>query len=364
MRFGWPLALAALVAVPIILALYLWAQRRRRPAAIHYSNVALIRAAVGGTKRRWTRHLPIAAMLLGLAALAVGAARPTTTMQVPTNRTSIIVALDVSRSMCSVDIEPNRLVAAKSALRDFIKAQDPSTRIGLIAFAGYAELVTPPTTDRDQLLTSVDGLATGRGTAIGAAILKSVDAIASINPGVKPVGPDEAPEPPPDDNVPFPAPVPKNVKPPKTEPVADVVVLLTDGANTRGVLPLDAAAIAADRGIRVYPIGFGTTNPTHMACTADQLGADAFAEGGPYGRGNAAQFLVVDEPTLEAVATATGASYAPATTGKQLSSVLSSVPKDLILTTQRVDLAPAFAALGALLLLLGAAIAARQRTFP
>lgn len=364
MRFAWPAALLALAIIPLLIAAYLWAQRRRRPRAIQHSNVALVRAALGSRKRSWTRHLPLVAILLGLASLAVGAARPTSQMQVPKNRTSIIVALDVSRSMCSIDVDPNRLTAAKKALQEFVDAQDPQTRIGLIAFAGYAEMVAPPSTDRDQLRATLDALPTGRGTAIGAAILRSVDAIASINPQVAPIGPDEVPNPPQEQQFPLPAPNLDKISPPTADPVADVVVLLTDGANTRGVLPMDAAAAAAKRGIRVFPIGFGTTNPTRMACTADQLGSDAYAEGGPYGSGNMAQFLLVDEPTLEGVAKATGASYSPARSGAELAQALGDVPKETILTTQKVELSPAFAALGAMLLLLGVVIASRQRVFP
>ncbi len=364
MTFLAPLMLSMLLAVPLVLGLYLWAQRRRRGMALRHSNVALVRAALGTRRASWTRHLPLAFMLLGLGALAAGAARPQATLSVPKNRTSIMVAIDVSRSMCSVDVDPNRFSAAKKALREFVAAQDGQTRIGLIAFAGYAEVVAPPTTDRDQLEATIDGLVTGRGTAIGAAILKSVDAIATINPKVAPVGPDEAAEPDDEQRSPLPAPDLDAVKPPTGAPVADIVVLLTDGANTRGVLPMDAAAVAAKRGVRVYTVGFGTAEPTRMVCTPDQLGADAYAEGGPYGGGNVAQFLVVDEPTLQAVSKATGASFSPAANGAELANVLNDVPKDLVLTTERVQLAPAFAAGGAVLLLLGVAVATRQRRFP
>ncbi len=364
MSFTWPAAFAALALVPLLIAAYIWAQRRRRPAVIGHSNVALVRAALGQRKRSWTRHLPLVAILLGLTSLAVGAARPTTSAQVPKNRTSIIVALDVSRSMCSIDVDPNRFSAAKKALREFVAKQDPQTRIGLIAFAGYAEMVSPPSTDRDQLEATLDALPTGRGTAIGAAILRSIDAIAGINPEVAPVAPDEVADPPGEQEFPLPEPDLDTIEPPTTDPVADVVVLLTDGANTRGVLPLDAAAAAAKRGIRVYPIGFGTTNPTRMACTPEQLGADAFSDGGPYGGGNVAQFLLVDEPTLEGVAKATGATYAPARSGAELAEALGEVPKEVVLTTEKVEHSPALAAFGALLLLLGVVIAARQRVFP
>lgn len=364
MTLGWPLALASLLVLPLLLGLYVWAQRRRRAAPVRHSNVALVKAAQGGgRRRRWSRHLPFVAVLLALLGLGVASARPAMELRVPQDRTSIIVAVDISRSMCSIDVEPNRLAAAKAAVREFIDKQQAGTRIGIIAFAGYAELVAAPTTDKEELRGAVDSLITGRGTAIGAAILKSVDAIASVNPAVAPIGPDEVP-PPPQMEQTEPLPPPSDVTPPTVPPVADIVVLLTDGANTRGVLPMDAAKAAGARGIRIFSIGFGTAEPTRMVCTREQLGADAFADGGPYGRGDVARFLVVDEPTMKGVATATGGSYSLAADRAQLDQVLQNVPRELVLAREEVELAPMLAALAALLLLVGIAIAVRQRRFP
>ncbi|MEI2779403.1 MAG: VWA domain-containing protein [Tetrasphaera sp.] len=363
MTLNWPLALLSLLVLPLLVGLYVWAQRRRRAAPVRHSNVALVKAAQGSQRRRWARHLPLVAVLFALLSLGVASARPAMELRVPQDRTSIIVAVDISRSMCSIDVEPNRLAAAKAAVREFIDKQQEGTRIGIIAFAGYAELVAAPTTDKEELRTAVDGMITGRGTAIGAAILKSIDAIASVNPAVPPVGPDEVPAPPQMEQT-EPLPPPGDVSPPTVPPVSDIVVLLTDGANTRGVLPMDAAKAAGSRGIRIYSIGFGTTEPTRMVCTREQLGADAFAEGGPYGRGDVARFLVVDEPTMKAVATATGGSYSPAADRAQLDQVLQNVPRELVLTREEVEIAPALAALAAVLLLAGIAIAVRQRRFP
>src|ERR671932_1920529 len=90
--------------------------------------------------------------------------------------------------MCATDVDRNRLIAATAAVRDFVKRQDSGTRIGLVVFSGFAQLAVEPTTDRDDLLKAVDSLTTGRGTTIGAAILKSVDAIAQIDPDVAPAG--------------------------------------------------------------------------------------------------------------------------------------------------------------------------------
>ena len=363
MSLGWPLALAMLLILPLVLGLYVWRQRRLRAAAVRHSNVALLRAALGTRRKPWTRHLPLVAVLLALMSLGLASARPATQLAVPQDRTTIMLAIDVSRSMCSIDVEPNRIAAAKSAVREFIDDQPKGTRIGLIAFAGYAEMIAAPTTDKDQLRAAVDGLTTGRGTAIGSAILRSVDAIAAINPSVKPIGPDEVPVPAQDEQT-MPLPAPTNVQPPTAAPIPDIVVLLTDGANTRGVRPMDAAKAAGDRGIRVFSIGFGTSEPARMVCTREQLGADAFTDDLPYGRGDVAQFLVVDDATMKAVATATGGTYSPASDRAELQSVLAKLPRQTVTATETVEIAPALAALGAVLLLGAVAIAIRQRRFP
>ncbi len=210
----------------------------------------------------------------GLAGLCIASARPKAMIAVPFNRTSVILALDVSGSMCSTDVKPNRLSVAQAAARSFVEKQPSGVRIGLVAFSGFAELVVPPTTDRKQLIEALDSLTTARGTAIGAAALKSVDAIASINADVSPITTEES-----YGAVTAPAP-PATAK----EYVPDIVVVLTDGRNTRGIEPLEAVKAVARRRVRVYTIGFGTTRPAPSMCTRKQLGGDAVRGGGFGGR--------------------------------------------------------------------------------
>ena len=128
MILGWPLALLTLATIPVVLGLYLWRERRLRQAPVCHSHIALVRAALGARRRPWTRHLPLAGVLLALLALGVGTARPTVEMTVPQDRTTIMLAIDVSRSMCSIDVDPNRIAAAQSAVREFIDAQPRGTR--------------------------------------------------------------------------------------------------------------------------------------------------------------------------------------------------------------------------------------------
>ena len=347
MSFSWPLALLSLLSVLLLLGVYVWQLRRKRRAAVRYSSVALIRAAMS-RRSRWRRHLPVALFLAGLASLCIASARPKAMIAVPFNRTSVILALDVSGSMCSTDVKPNRLSVAQAAARSFVEKQPSGVRIGLVAFSGFAELIVPPTTDRKQLVEAIDGLTTARGTTIGAAALKSVDAIASINADVSPITTEES-------YGAFTAP-----GPPATakEYVPDIVVVLTDGRNTRGIEPLEAAKAVARRRVRVYTIGFGTTRPATSVCTRKQLGGDAVRGGGfggggqfggGFGGGGFGGFRIADDATLKKLARATGGRFYKAKDAGQLEQVFADLPRHVVRQRQRVEVSAAFAAFGALL---------------
>jgi Ca-activated chloride channel family protein len=359
MSFATPLALVSLLLVPLLLGGYLWQLCRRRKQAVRYSSVALIRQALPRYST-WRRHVPIGLFLASIAALGFASARPEITEDVPLNQTSIILTLDVSGSMCATDVAPNRLTAAQNAAKDFVKNQVAGTRIGIIAFANFAQLLVPPTTDKSALTKAIDNLTTSRGTVIGAATLQAVDAIASVNPDVAPIGPDvqaqadqggfgsgggSATTTPPDTT---PAPVP----PGGYEP--DIIVLLTDGANTRGISPVEAAQQAAQRRVRVYTIGFGTDHPTDLVCSAEQLGAGGFGGGfgggggGGFG-GGGRNFLTRDEATLKAVAAATGGTYYQAEDAEQLRDVFAKLPSDIQHQRQEREISVWFVIGGALL---------------
>ncbi len=332
MSFAWPWALSALLAVPLVLGVAWWSRRRRRRAAVRVTSAALVRAALPG-RGRWQRRLPAALLLLGLAVLGVGAARPQATVAVPASSTTILLALDVSRSMCSTDVAPNRLTAAEGAAAAFIKAQPGGSRIGLIAFAGVAGVIVPPTDDTEKLLAALPTLTTSRGTAIGQAILTSIDAIAEIDPSVSPTGVD--------------------VSAVGGEPAAYVphtIVVLTDGANTQGVDPRTAAQQAADRGLRIHTISFGTSTPSPMVCDSSQVddgygGPGVFGGRGPGGRNP----LVADEDTLKQVAATTGGSFYLAENADQLQGALADLPRAISLTREHLDIASWFSAAGGLL---------------
>ena len=357
MSFAWPLALLSVLVVPLIVGVYWWLLRRRRRQAVRYSSVALLRSVIP-RRKRWQRHLPIALVLASLLALGLAAARPHVVRDVPYARTSIILALDVSGSMCSTDVKPNRLVVAQEASRAFVEDQPDEVRMGLVVFSGFAELAVPPTTERSELMSTIDTVTTGRGTAIGGAILKGLDAIAEVNPAVQPVGDVYAL----DDT-----PSPGSGGPPRRSDdyVADIIVLLTDGRNTRGIEPLDAVPAAVERRVRVYTIGFGTTEPAELACTREQLGGRVF--GGGFGGGGAgfggfggARFA--DTPTLMAIAEQTGGTYHAAEDADQLGEVFAELPKEVATQRQPTEITWMLAALGALLG--AAAVAASIRWSP
>src|SRR5574341_479983 len=333
MSFLWSFSLYLLFLIPLIIAAYILILRRRRRFAVRYSSLSLVREAMA--HQSWLRrHLPFIVFLLALSSLIVALARPAATVMIPSNQATIILAMDVSRSMCSTDIPPNRLEAAKRAALSFVHRQTSNTQIGIVAFAGFAELIQPPTTDQEALQDSIQGLITARRTAIGSAILKSVDAIAEINKDVAPSTTDSG-------SSAQPTPVPEG------KFVPDIIVLLTDGASNTGIMPLKAAQQAADRGVRVYTIGFGTENGSMMDCSGPNEGRDFFGGGGGFfGSG----FMRgIDENTLKRIADLTSGNYYSATSANELQKVFENLPTHLITKQETMEISVGFAALGALL---------------
>ena len=358
-----PLFLVLLVLLPVLVGVRIWAMRRRR-AGFRYSSLSLIHGLV--PRSSWIRrHLPFGLFLVGLVSLVVALARPVSIVSIPAGQTTVILALDVSRSMCATDIEPNRLLAAEAAASSFIERQSATTRIGIVAFSGFAEMVQPPTNDQEVLLDVVESLTTGRRTAVGSAILKAVDAIAEIDQSVAPsdvegAAPEAAP-----------SAVPKGAYAPA------IIVLLTDGASNAGPMPLDAAGQAAARGLRVYTIGFGTDDPgsQNPNCGQQFVGREPAASdnggfGGGFG-GGGGQFgggggfrRGIDEPTLKGIAEATGGEYYPAQSANELNTVFQNLPTSLITKHEVMEISVAFAAIGALLVAASILLGQKWRPLP
>jgi Ca-activated chloride channel family protein len=355
MTFLWAGLLVALLAVPLLVAVYLWARGRRRPTAARYSSLSLMRAA-GPSARRWRRHLPFALFATAVAVLGIALARPTVVLSVPSNQSTMVLALDVSGSMCATDIEPTRLEAAQAAAVAFVRSQPPGTQIGLVAFSGFAAVIEPPTPDRDALEEAILSLTTGRRTAIGSGIQSSIDAVAEVDPKVAPVIVDGRP----------------GVEPEPVVPgayVPHIVVLLTDGASNSGVEPLEAAQQAADRGLRVYTIGFGTAEGAELEalCRQQFLGNEPFRGGGlgSGGFGGPGGFRRgIDEDTLRAIADLTGGTYAPAESASELGQVFADLPTSIITRREPVEISVGFAALGGFLAAAGLLLGRAWRPMP
>jgi Ca-activated chloride channel family protein len=340
MELLWPGFLFLLGLIPVLIAAYIWVLRRRRRFAVRYSSLALVREALPHPSRL-RRHLPFALFLLAIASLVIALGRPVDIVSVPTDQTTIILSIDVSGSMRSTDIQPSRLGAAEEAALSFIQRQKAQTQIGLVAFSNIAELIQPPTTDQEALQIAVESLTVGRRTAIGSGILKALDAIAEVDKSVAPSVTDTSPGP-------EPTPVPHGAYAP------DIIVLLTDGVSNAGPLPLDAAQQAADRGVRVYTIGYGTMNGSIPFGGGRQpRRGGLFGGGGLFGCGGR-QFgggfrTGIDEATLKQIAAKTGGTYYSATSAGELQNVFRNLPTYLITKHEITEISVVFAAFGALL---------------
>ncbi len=299
MSVEWPWALAALPVAALVVLTGWWATRRRRRDAVVVSTVSFARAANG--RGSWLRRVPAALLALCLVALGIAAARPQMLAPVASGDATVVLAMDVSSSMCYTDVDPNRITAAQDAAVDFVRSQPTGASLGLVSFSSFAALTVAPTTDTDTVVSAIEDLRTSRGTAIGQAILAAIDAIAEVNPEVAPTGVEVDP----DADV-------------QTQP--DTIIVLTDGANSEGVDPVTAAAEAAARGLRVYTIGFGTDDPGPSVCSADQVESGTATGGGASGGGGMNQ--QIDEDALTQVADLTGGEYFRAQDAAQLQDVL------------------------------------------
>ena len=333
MTFIWPEMLWALLALPLLVALYAWLLSRRKKTALRYASLSLVKEALGA-RGAWRRHVPPALLLLALTALLLAAARPAAVIALPSQSQTIMLAMDVSGSMRATDVQPNRLVASQEAAKAFIAELPRSVRIGVVAFAGTAAVVQAPTLSRDDVNASIDRFQLQRATAIGSGIVLSLATIfpdAGIDLG-QITGQRNMP----------PAPGDKP-KPPFT-PVAPgsytsaAIILLTDGQRTTGPDPIEAAKMAADRGVRVYTVGIGTKDGETIAFEGWSMR------------------VRLDEETLKNIANITRADYFYAGTAADLKKVYQGLSTRLVVEKKETEISALFAAFGALLVVVAAGL--------
>ena len=330
MIFRRPQVLFLLALLPGVAAFYIRILRRRSRLPVRYSSAVLLREAMPRYSRL-RRHLPFGLIVGALAALVVAASGPQMIVRLPARRATVILAVDVSRSMCSRDMLPTRLQAAEAAAATFIADQKPSTEIGIVAYADFAELVQAPTTNREAVQRAMQSLLTGGREAIGSGILKSLDAIAEADPAILPTSR-------------------KGAAVAKGAHAPDVIVLLADGVNSAGPPPLDAARAAADRGVRIYTIGFGTASGAGPA-SCQSSDPSEFGPAGVIASQGGSRDLPrgIDEATLKRIATTTGGAYYAASSADELRSVLLQLPTHLSFKRESMNVSVVFAATGALL---------------
>ena len=338
MSFEWPHVLWLLLAVPGLVGLYLWLARRRKKSALRFGSLAVVREAIGSTPG-WRRHVPPVLLLLAIAALVVAAARPGARITLPSDHRTIVLAIDVSLSMRANDIEPSRLAAAQAAAKAFVHAQPSDVRVALVSFAGSAAIVQAPTRNREDLAGAIDRLELQRHTAIGTGILTSLATIfpeqaetltaANVPGGVarmteQGLGRSLDAKPEPEGEAAF-RPVPAGSH------RSAAIILLTDGRRTTGPDPIDAARMAAERGVRVYTVGFGT------------------AEGASVSFDGWSIYMRFDEEALKAIADVTQASYYHAKSAEDLVKVYESLNAQYVFERTYTEVAALFAAAAALL---------------
>jgi|HubBroStandDraft_6_1064221.scaffolds.fasta_scaffold77646_3 Ca-activated chloride channel family protein len=344
MSFLSPEYLWLLLVVPCAVLAYMLLLRRRKKDAVRYGNFGMLKQALG-TSGRIRRHVPPALFLLALTLMILGIARPSAVLSLTSHKSTVIMVLDVSGSMKATDIKPTRIEAMQQAAKSFITQQPKDVNIGIVAFAGSAFLIQPPTTDHVSLNSAIDGLKVQRRTAVGSAILTALAALfpeEDFNLGPNPGGDADAGrslgEP---LNAGRPLGEQAKAKPVLVAPGSDqsaVVILLTDGATNAGADPIEAARQAANHGVRVFTVGFGTTE-------------GAIVEFG--GWGMRAQ---LDEEALKSIADITRAQYYRAGSGQDLQAVYKILSKSVVQETKKTEITSYFAAAAALIALLSAGL--------
>ena len=338
MTFMWPQFLWLLLALPLLVALYLWLLGRKKKLALRYASLSIVKQAMGAGMR-WRRHIPPLLFLLAITAMLIAASRPFATMILPSTQETIILAMDVSGSMRATDVKPNRLVAMQEAAKAFLIALPRSVKVGIVAFAGSAQVVQPATLSREDLVSAIDKFQLQRATAIGSAIVVSLaelfpdegidlSALTYGNGRQRGVAIDQTPKRGKKEFVPV-APGSYN---------SAAIILLTDGQRTTGVDTLEAAKMAADHGVRIYTVGIGTVD-------GETIGFEGWS-----------MRVRLDEATLKAVALSTQAEYFYAGSAETLKKVYEKLSSRLTVEKKETEISGLLALLGAVLAITSAGL--------
>jgi Ca-activated chloride channel family protein len=323
MTFLAPGALLFLLAVPVLVIAYVWIARRRAASGAELGTMAAVRTRTGRPVG-WRRHVPAALFLVGVTVLLAGLARPEATIQLPRREGKVILAFDVSSSMKAKDLAPTRISAAKRAARRFVDSQPSSIKIGVVAFNDAGYVVQSPTRSRSEVLDAVDRLKVKGGTALGRGILTSLSAVAG-----KPIALDRAA-------------LESGARQPGVHFLGSAaVVLLSDGDNTAALDPLAIAPIAAQAGVRIFPIGIGSPNGAVVDVDGFQIAT------------------ALDAQLLKGVAARSGGTYFAAQDADALQRIYDSIDLHLTVEGQKTEITAIVAGAGLLFFLLAAGLSLR-----
>jgi Ca-activated chloride channel family protein len=331
MTFLWPEMLWLILIVPALVAGYFYILRRKQESAVKYASLTMVKQAIG-PRQRFRRHIPPLLFLIALIALIVAIARPAAIVMLPSQYQTIILAMDVSGSMRATDVKPNRISAAQAAAKAFVDEQPSNVRIGVVSFAATASVVQTPTQNREDIITAIDRFQLQRGTAIGSGIIVSLATIfpdAGIDvssfiygrSGARGVPIDQAE---------------KSDKPP-VKPVAPgsytsaAIILLSDGQRTTGPDSIEAARLAADRGVRIFTVGFGTQS-------GETIGFEGWS-----------MRVRLDEETLKTIANLTRGEYFYAGTASEMKKVYQVLNSKFLLEKKPMEISSLFAGAAALI---------------
>ena len=337
MTFFWPNLLWLLLLVPLLVWTYLWLMKRKKKLSVRYASLSIVREAMG-TGLGFRRHIPPILFLLAITAMLLAASRPFAVISLPSTQETIILAMDVSGSMRATDVLPNRMVAAQNAAKSFLADLPKGVKVGIVAFAGSATVAQIPTLNREDLVSAIDRFQMQRATAIGNAIVVSLatifpnegidlDKMQFGNQRQRGVSIDK------------PAAETKAFTPvPPGSYKSAAIILLTDGQRTTGVDTLEAAKMAADRGVRIYTVGIGTVN-------GETIGFEGWS-----------MRVRLDEATLKAVAQKTEADYFYAGTAQDLKKVYETLSSRLTVEKKETEISGLLALIAAIFAISAAAL--------
>jgi len=336
MTFLWPEMLWLFLLVPALVAGYFYLLRRKRQAALRYASLSMVKEALGSSQK-YRRHIPPLLFLIALMALIFAIARPAAVVTLPSQHRTIILAMDVSGSMRATDVQPNRITASQNAAKAFVADQPSNVRIGVVSFAGTAAVVQAPTQNREDVIAAIDRFQLQRATAIGSGIIVSLATIfpdAGIDVSTLIYG----------RNGPRGVPLEQAGKADKKDfkPVAPgsyasaAIILLTDGQRTTGPDSIEAARMAADRGVRIFTVGFGTKS-------GETIGFEGWS-----------MRVRLDEETLKTIASMTRGEYFYAGSAADLKKVYESLNSRFLLEKKDMEISALFAAAAAVAALVSA----------